>query len=549
MALRIDVDAVDQIALGLISTAEIDLGVNRRGQLTLSCLDGLLPDRMVEVIMYEKDGVTPLFGGVALVRDVHGEGENQLETRTDLTVPDFSAFCDWCAITVSYDTPVALEDVLTDIAAVLAAYGISYTPTATGITLEAFSWEDVVIADALRQLTERTGYVFSVSPTKTLDAILPGATPAPVSITDANANAFDLRWRDNATPEANTVVLVCGPSGQGVATQRWTADGIVTAFEVDIQAVIGGWQQGYILEDGATVRTLSGPGEGGYYEWDPSTGRGTVSVGAGATPGAGVVLELVYTAQFPFRVTRTTGATPRIESRIRREDLTEYAPAVETAEGLLDRVSANTRDLEIITDVDGFKPGQALTINTTARGGIVGVFLIAAVRIVPLTVDQWTYTLTAQASDTYQGSVVDEWRAILGGGGSSASTGSLAGVVLTPTTLASPAFLGGARNAGVAANPAAWVTVPNYVPYVAPASFTGRLRVEIFARNAGVTVTARLFDVTAAAAVMTTSGATSQAPVEKTAVGPIVAGHTYRLEIQSGTNGEAVFGIGSLETV
>src|SRR5207244_13027383 len=126
------------------------------------------------------------------------------------------------AIAVSYDTPVALEDVLTDIAAVLAAYGISYTPTATGITLEAFSWEDVVIADALRQLTERTGYVFSVSPTKTLDAILPGATPAPVSITDANANAFDLRWRDNATPEANTVVLVCGPSGQGVATQRWT---------------------------------------------------------------------------------------------------------------------------------------------------------------------------------------------------------------------------------------------------------------------------------------------------------------------------------------
>jgi hypothetical protein len=86
------------------------------------------------------------------------------------------------------------------------------------------------------------------------------------------------------------------------------------------------------------------------------------------------------------------------------------------------------------------------------------------------------------------------------------------------------------------------------VPFTATTSFGGRVRAQIFTRNAGVTVTARLFNVTDAVAVATSSGVTSQTATEVTFLVSITEGKTYRLEVLSSSSGEGVFGIGVLES-
>ncbi len=81
-----------------------------------------------------------------------------------------------------------------------------------------------------------------------------------------------------------------------------------------------------------------------------------------------------------------------------------------------------------MTEVDGFLPGQALTVDTTHRGGIDDVFLVAAVRISIVNDGIWDYRITAQESEAYQGSHVEQWKKLVGGGSpGSGAPGELVG--------------------------------------------------------------------------------------------------------------------------
>jgi hypothetical protein len=118
----------------------------------------------------------------------------------------------------------------------------------------------------------------------------------------------------------------------------------------------------------------------------------------------------------------------------------------------------------------------------------------------------------------------------------------------TATVLSSPAFLGGSRNTGSAPNPAAWTPVVDYVLYTAPSSFGARVRAQTWARNGSISSQVRLYDVTAAAVVAAGGVVTSTTPTDTTFLVGLTLAHVYRLELLSGTNGETVFAIGSLES-
>jgi hypothetical protein len=85
--------------------------------------------------------------------------------------------------------------------------------------------------------------------------------------------------------------------------------------------------------------------------------------------------------------------------------------------------------------------------------------------------------------------------------------------------------------------------------FEARASFTALIRTELWARNPGVTCTARIWNLTSGASVGTSAGVTSQTPTQANFNVPILSGNRYLFEITSSANNEGVFGIGTLETL
>jgi len=95
-------------------------------------------------------------------------------------------------------------------------------------------------------------------------------------------------------------------------------------------------------------------------------------------------------------------------------------------------------------------------------------------------------------------------------------------------------------------DPAAWVAVPEHVRFFPVADFTGHLYLELWARAAGVGVTARLFNLTDGVDAVTTETIVSTVPVSVTLPVTVRADKVYRLEVLPSIDGEAVFGIGTL---
>lgn len=534
MAWRIEIGGVNKttsIASG--RTTQITRMLNERAKMRFSAAPGYVPARFAEVVAYARDGTTPLFGGVVLTRASADFG-SPLATPffTDIDCGDYLTYFDWAYNTLTYIAPVTLETVLNDIVSQLpGSYGITVDATqVTGPTLAPFSWVRKRASDAVRELSDRTGYVALVSPLKALKMFVPGTDPAPFAMTDSATHCRSFHWRDSDRKPANTVTGIFGPTGPQVTEQLWTADGIATSWEVDIQTVLGAWNRG-LINEGGTDRTLSGVGGGGYYEWDETDGLGTISVGAGATPGAATVLSFVYTAQYPFTVTETSGATPVIEDQYADPSIVVYAQGVEDVQGRLAQLDQQPREIDVMSIDGGWAPGQALSVTVTGR--LTADFIITEDTITLKTNEFWEHQFRATESETYQGSYLEQWREMTGGS-SGISTVSGGGGSTVVTVLSSPVYMGGSTATAVT-NPTTKKLIPNAAVYVASATFTGRLRVSIRARDGGVGVKAIISDGTTDTA---TSVVTSTTFTPITAIVAIVSGQTYRVYLENTAAGD-----------
>jgi hypothetical protein len=253
-------------------------------------------------------------------------------------------------------------------------------------------------------------------------------------------------------------------------------------------------------------------------------------------------------------------APPVIEHVEIRTDVMSRPVAQEIADALIAQLggcASSGGPPEVITfrtDEDGVEVGQAITVDLPTTRSIAGEFVVTSVALSIVldpdadTEPYWLYTVEAQDSDLYQGSYLTGWRKLTGTGGDAAA-GSGGGVASggLGAVMQSPAYLGGSRGVSVSASPAAWLPVVNYVPFIAPASFLARVRVELFALNPGVTAQARLYNVTAAAAVASSSVVTSLTAVAVSFGADVEIGKAYRLEVIAGTAAEGVFAIGTIE--
>lgn len=449
MAARLTVATVDHLDdLNQDKPISIDLLQNGRSRLRFTCLTHYQPARFAEVLAYAQDGVTPIYGGLILQRSMAGLAPHSDQPEMVCECVGFESYLDWCYLDLSYATDPTLQDVLDDlIDALPAGYGITLDATDySGITLAAFTWQTMRASDGLRELCDRTGRIYRVSPTKELSMPLPGGVAAPANFTDGSPgpNCEDLTWQDAATPATTTVKLICG-TGQVWAEQTWTATGSETSWVTDIPAA--GPSRGYVTVDGI-FKTLGLPGDeaSASYIWTAATH--TLSLGTAGTPGAGVVIELGYLAQYPFTVTATLGGSPPPEPDIQavviRTDVFDRQQAQEIADGLLNGLGGSPRTIEATTRVEGWEPGQSLTVDLAGRA-VDATFAVTDVTVLWQTAGFWLYTVRAVELSVFPGNYLDQWRALLAGSasGSTASAGSSTGTMIVNAP--APVPMGGSR--------------------------------------------------------------------------------------------------------
>jgi hypothetical protein len=567
----------------------VDFTLNERTTARFTCNPEYLPSRFQEVLAYAEDGVTPLFGGIILTRRQKPLFPGKLDYLTEIEAVDFSVYADWCYIDLEYTTSVSMKTILQDIITLkLGAYGITLDPAqVTGPTLGAFKWTTFRVSDGLREVCDRTGYAYRVSPTKVLTVFLPGTDPAPYTITDAAPNCVECLWADKSDPAVNKVTVKCGPDGTWSATQTWVANGTDTSWTTDLPAapLVGSipavaayaflYATGGNMGNGETVTVggktytfqtvltdvdgnvliggtaalsmehlsaaiaLSGgagstyaavmtantevtaymqsdelmtakalvPGEagnsigctetcanfewvgegtvprdvlglgadgvdgsggtagyvtidgvnysvctGGAFEWDGPTH--TLSVGTASVPTAGQTITLIYVAQGPFTVTVTAVGSPVVEHVVAEEAITTYAAGLDVANALLAQLGASVRELEVVSLLAGWAPGQALTVDLTGRatGGFsitgVSVQLVYDLQGGARDAEYWRFTVKADETVVYNTSYLQQWRDLSSGGGSSGSGGlvvNVGGGGGTGGTANVPVYLGGSR--------------------------------------------------------------------------------------------------------
>lgn len=233
-----------------------------------------------------------------------------------------------------------------------------------------------------------------------------------------------------------------------------------------------------------------------------------------------------------------------VEAVFQYPDIFDSAVLDALAIKVLAKVSAQPRTVTYTTRRTGLKPGmtQALTIPSHSISAVTFMITAIETRSIAYNLVERTVTLLeGSANGPSWRDVYRQW-----GGSSGASSGM---VVFGSGGVDGPAFLGGSRNTSVALASAAYTPVTDYVPFVAKTTFTGQVRADIWARDAGITATVRLRNVTDSTTAGTSSGVTSTTPTEVTFTVSITVGKTYRLEVLSSANSKGVFAIGALESV
>jgi hypothetical protein len=472
MASRFMIGGLDKTAwiAGTPSPAPtIDWPLNERATARFTCLPGFIPPIQAPVEIYAEDD-TLVFAGLVLPtgRRIRGVVPSAGTQNCEVECGDLSTYLDWAytADVFQYLTDVSLHTVLTDLCDdyLTPRFGITLDPAQAdpgpmllaGETTPAVSWPTRRISDCLRDLSERTSYVWRISPLGVLSMYIAGTTPAPDPIETADPHCRVIAWQDNASNTAipTDVVVLWGPPGTVEGVHWWLAqDPPPAPIEHSWVAEVWWTPTGHIVMGGVNywLRTADGHPPfipGGPYDWDYATA--TLSQGWAPDIAPGQSIRMYYTITYPIAARATTGGTPTIEIVVNRPDILDATVARDAAAALLASIGTGAMDILVTTLEHGYWPGQLLTVDMALPAGTsppawawdtTAIIMGVSAELVSPAV--WQYQITATYAG-FAGSLLDQWRALLrrgGGSGGSSTTGPVGGTAPPP----GPAYFGGSR--------------------------------------------------------------------------------------------------------
>jgi hypothetical protein len=462
------------------------------------------------------DGLTYAFSGRIISVEDLPASRPSTGTLTRIQAVDQSAKFGAVTVTKTYVTGQTLKAIVTDILAGLhASVGITLDAgMANGPTLAEVKFDTAYVEDALNYLATVTGWLWYVSATNVLFFFAPGTKISTFDLTLANGKAIrQASWSKSRGTYFNKVHVRAG-AGTADKSENFVGNGANRTFLAGYPV---GATYGYVTITGP--HTPNGYRPLGLYGvdtiewlWDPATN--SVKQHTSFTPlSSSDTLTFTYQAKFPFTVTAEDAAD------ITAKGLYEYvttapeifdkAAAQSLADGLLRRFMGEPRKVLMETREGFVQPGYTITL-TEANRLISGSHLVMGCKVRDDVDGRFSFRLEclsgAEAGQTW----VDYFKALAGGGVSGGSTITGSGTI-PPVTSGGVAplgyFLGGngteavrsatptwvpASGGGVSGQAAIQVRLDPAIRGTNVVTITARLR----ALDSGVSVTARLFNVT-----------------------------------------------------
>jgi hypothetical protein len=512
------------------------------------------------------DGATRIFGGIISTITEGGLVKSaEPKLLREITAQDYGAYCDGRLVTVEYleeDGPFTLAEILTDLITAYLATPFTITDggvielgggSGPGPNLTAFSATDRTLTEVFNDLTTATGYQWTVTYLKVCKFFAVGALTAAWNITSNDGHVSELSWDLTRDNYRNVQYVRVGANAE-IEYVDTTFAGTGAAREFDLRYPGAGSGLPLLVTEnlagGAVssgcdfwVAGYAGPAFWAYDYNYPTSEFGRVVQATGRTTLAvGESLMIRQYVSFPvtFRRPAVMPASPW-EALVELPDVYDRDIADAYADSLLAQYG-EAKKVRFRTFDSGLLAGTVITI-TIANRHLSGTFLIAQVTVshVPETAGTLVYDIECVEGDYNQSLFTDtyrQWAATSGGGSTVSVSGSGSGVAVTVLH----ADLGGSRLDYRTDDD--WMTVPVYKVFKCKADGAYVFRHESKVANAGVTVSVRLYDLSASppAAV---SGSTSTAHnatdwTEVEAGVTLIGGHKYRAEMK-GSN--ATYGI------
>ncbi len=468
----------------------------------------------------------------------------------DLIVEDRNALPAQVSITWTWNPGATLHDILAGVISLkLGLCGTTLHPSqATGPALTSvLAVVDVYIDELLNRLQTLTGYVWRINAANQLRALPPGSTSSGVTLSDSTPSVQGKVSRRNVRTQgyANTVIYLYG-DGKKSASDSFTASGAAAPGNVEVYETtypassdINDPWPNVLYFNGVAVGVISWGDNRPTFAawWDFATHTLNIDQTlAGITPG-GTVIAVAYTAQFPARIVVDDPPTVASDGHPIEviigpdQSTTDIAVATDMASAELRRRLALTATIVTVQHRAGMAyPGETIDLSFTQHA-ISGTFMVTSAQVTDDVDGALVYT-----HECIDGAEQPEtWLDAFSDAGASGSGGSVAGGGggVSTTVLATPVDLGGHDLGAFSAT--GWTRVQCAKPYDADASFTGIVKVEVWAHDATVGVTVRLYDVTAGAAAGTASQRTSAVRGEVSFTVTITFGHQYVLQINATT--------------
>ncbi len=388
------------------------------------------------IIKNESETVTLFSGSILSVQD-RALGEPNRGTVTTINAADVTRALDARIVTKTYATGQTLKAIVTDLATYLAPFGITLDPgMASGATLGVIRLDSSTITAALNYLSDLTGWVWRIQPTKVLEMFAVGTKTASYSLTSSNAKVLGgVQWSKTRGKFVNRQFVKYGTDAVVRTADVFTATASQSVFTLTYpaQAYSGlVWVTSTLNADGQSVtggyaESASYVGEGATWEFNLTAGTMTRTTGGLA---AGTSVIIFYPVQYPLTVSSEDSASVAAlgpwEDTVTAPDILSKTAATDLSVALLRRYKVTPRQLTIATRAGMVYPGDTITLTIPERT-VSGSWLITGVTIRTDIDRVFRYTLTCLEGAEAQESWIDYFRTAFGGGPSSAISGSISG--------------------------------------------------------------------------------------------------------------------------
>lgn len=554
MAIGVTINSVDRTSYIDRLEFSIDATLGQRTTATVSFRDLANSVRpTIDQRITIANGPSTLFSGLITEAEETPLGRDT-GLRRRLTCTSAEVYCDRRLVTETIASGQTLKQVLTTLVTnYLTGWLTLSASQANGPTLSALTYDHRVLTDVLNELSTVTGYIWSTpleAGSPVLAMTLPAAANAPFTITDADRNCTEFRYRLNRDQYRNRQYVKAGTDAVVLKSETWVSNGSQTTYVTTYPAPnnINGYWPNLLIVDAVTQGPIFWGVTAGQWYWNWATH--TIVNDTGVPLAAGKVVSApTYDAQFPITVQSDSSSQQGLyglyELIVEAPETFDNDLAQDIADGLIRRYASSPAIVEFTTDEAGLAVGQRLTINLTTRS-LNDTFLVTSLRQTLLTDNTLRSRVEAvQGTDTL-GSWLDlyrGWSGSAGGSVISVVSGGSTGAVAPTTRTIYP--LGGSGFAG--SRGATWIDVEDQIPVTIPTGIaSGTVYCRVRAQNAGIAVTPRLVSSSGAQAGIG-SASTSSTWVRQSFAATLVASQVYGLQVLPSSDGEDVFGLGYLD--